>query len=316
MKDSSGDNWVGKSRENNLGNRIFNVIISRFGLNPAYFVLFFAATQYTLLDKKSRKVIKEFRSRLGLKTTILDYYRHFYSFGISLIDRYAYLLSEKSLFSYTFLREDVIAEYVSRGKGVILLGAHMGNWEVAGNLLKERLNVRVNLLMYDIESEETKKTFSRALNNRDVNIINITLDSPDSMIEIVNALRRGEIICMHGDRIMGNQRGRRIEFLGREALFPSGPFDIAAVTGAALIPFYALKTSWKHYTFRAFDPVVIRYSDREERQKLISAAMDAYVKTLESVAKEFPCQWYNFYDFWPDTISEGQLQVGQDWLAS
>ena len=155
MKDSSGGNWVGKSRENNLGNRIFNVIISRFGLNPAYFVLFFAATQYTLLDKKSRKVIKEFRSRLGLKTTILDYYRHFYSFGTSLIDRYAYLLSEKSLFSYTFLREDVIAEYVSERQGVILLGA---TWELEVRKSPwERLNVRVNLLMYDIERRRRRK---------------------------------------------------------------------------------------------------------------------------------------------------------------
>ncbi len=300
-------NWTSQYGENNAGTRLFLFILSVLGLKPAYFVLFFAAVQYALLDKKSKKAITEFRTRLGLKTSFLDYYRHFYSFGMSLVDRYAYLMSGKDLFSYTFKREDIISSQMARGKGVILLGAHMGNWEVAGNLLKQRLNAPINLLMYDVESEEAKKLSSKAVNNRDVNVIFITPDSSDSTIQVMNALRRGEIICMHGDRSLENQRSEEIEFLGKNALFPSGPFAIAAVTGASVVPFFSIKTGWSHYTFRAFDPLIIESASREERQSLIRAAMNKYIENLSSVAEDYPDQWYNFFSIWPPDHNEERI---------
>ena len=292
--------WTQRAGGNHLGIRFFIWIISRTGLLPAYFFLIFASFQYVLLDRKTKKHLREYRSALGLRTTLVSYFCHFYSFGMSLIDRYAHLLSSRPLFRYDSINEELINEQLARGKGVILLGAHVGNWEIAGNVLQQRMNVPINLLMYDAESERVKQVVSSAVERRNVNVIFVSQDSPDSIIEVVNALKRGEIICMHGDRVLGTQRSEIVSFLGKQARFPSGPFSIAAMTGAAVIPFFSVKTGWRHYTFSAFEPVIIDNSDREIRQRKICDAVKHFSISLETIARRYPHQWYNLYNFWVD----------------
>jgi predicted LPLAT superfamily acyltransferase len=294
--------WAISARKNynGLGTRLFVWIISKFGLIPAYFVLVFASIQYSLLDKKSKLFIKEFRHNIGLKTSPVDFFRHFYAFGMSLIDRYSYLLSSKDLFSYKRINESVIRENVERGKGVILLGSHTGNWELAGNVLQKLMTVPINILMLDVETPEAKLTLEKVTGNRSVKVIFIDNESPDTMIQIVKALKNGEVISFHGDRIVEGQRSEEVNFFGKKALFPSGPFSIAAMTGAVIIPFFAMKTGMLEYTFTAFDPITVDNSDRQQRPKNIRRAVEKYVGVLENMATKHPCQWFNFFKFWLD----------------
>ena len=299
---SSGQNWISRSQGNKLGTRIFMWVISRTGLFPAYLVLVFASLQYTILDRKSKDAICKMRTRLGLTSPFLHYFGHFYNFGMALIDRYTFLLQEKSPFKFTSHNEELIVEQAKKGQGVILLGAHMGNWELAGNLLKKRIDVPVHILMFDAESEEVKRAVRQATEKRNVNVIYVVPDAPDAMVEVVNALRRGEIVCMHGDRITGNQRSEKIQFLGKSARFPCGPFAIAALTGAPVIPFFAIKTGMQHYSFTAFDPIRIDNRDRKERENQIRDGVKQYASVLEKMTRTHPYQWYNFFDFWAEDL--------------
>jgi predicted LPLAT superfamily acyltransferase len=297
MSKEQGD-WTGRAKGNSAGNRFFVWIISHLGLWPAYSVLVFAAIQYTLLDKKAKSAVKLFRSNLGLKTTLQHYFSHFYSFGMAMVDRFFFLYSNRSHFRYSSINEELIREEALKGQGVILLGAHVGNWEIAGNLLQDRLPVKVNFLMYDAESQKVKSAVEQVMKNRNVGIIYISPDSPDTMVEVVNALRRGEIVCMHGDRILGAMRCEKVSFLGREASFPVGAFAIASISGASVLPFFALKSGFSTYSFSAFGPIRICDGDRGSRMLRIRQALESYVKILEEMVRKYPAQWYNFYDFW------------------
>jgi predicted LPLAT superfamily acyltransferase len=293
---SSG--WMERAKGNSIGTRLFISIISAMGVVPAYFILFFASLQYIIFDSKTKNILREFRTVAGLKCSWTDLFRHFYSFGMSLIDRYAFLITQKSFFTFSTNNEDFIESEIKKGKGVILLGAHFGNWELAGNLLQGRLHTKVNFLMYDAESKETKDALRKTTQNRLINIIFVGNESTDTTIALVNALNRGEIVCLHGDRILGGQRFENVDFFGKIARFPTGPFVLSVATGAPVIPIFSVKTGILHYTFTALEPIRFDTVSRNERQGKIHAALVAYVSALESMVRKYPFQWFNYYNFW------------------
>jgi predicted LPLAT superfamily acyltransferase len=296
-KEKSGD-WVKRAKGNSIGTRLFIWIISVVGVLPAYFVLFFASMQYTILDRKTKKILREFRTIAGLKCSWIDLFSHFYSFGMSLIDRYAYLITQKSFFTFSTNNEDFIENEVKKGKGVILLGAHFGNWELAGNLLQGRLNTKVNFLMFDAESKEMKDALRKTAENRSVNIIFVGNETSDTTIALVNALNRGEIVCLHGDRVLGEQRFEEVDFLRKIARFPTGPFVLSAATAAPVIPIFSVKTGLLNYTFTALEPIRFDTVSRNERQEKIHDAVVAYASALEAMVRKYPLQWFNYYNFW------------------
>jgi predicted LPLAT superfamily acyltransferase len=192
----------------------------------------------------------------------------------------------------------LIINELQKGKGVILTGAHFGNWELAASLLQGRLNAKVNLLMYDAESEAVKTAVSKAVEKRLVNIIYIGNDAADTTVALVNALQRGEIVCLHGDRVFANQRFEEISFLGKKARFPVGPFLLSAAAGSPVIPIFSMKTGLLHYSFSALHPFNLENVSRTERMEKIRSACNNYVCELEKMVRKYPLQWFNFYHFW------------------
>ncbi|MBN1307928.1 MAG: lysophospholipid acyltransferase family protein [Chitinispirillaceae bacterium] len=265
------------------------------GLNPAYGVLFFAACQYALFDKKAVDAVKDFRTHLGLSTTPVDLFLHFYSFGITLIDRYAFINGRGAKFRTVHCNEATIIREGESGRGVILLGAHIGNGEYAGNLLTKRIASKVHLFMYDAGTGRSAETASQLQGP----IVHHVRESASVIaVEIINALRRGEIVCLHGDRFFGDQRTVTLDFFGKPAPFPAGPMAIAAITGASVIPCFTVRTALRQYTFSAETPVYVKTGHRNQRNERIRAAMQKYVDALETVCRKYPRQWYNFYRFW------------------
>lgn len=293
---TEGHRWSGRGKGTSLGNRFFMVLIRVFGVLPAYLFLFPACLTYALLDRSSKRALRSYRAALGMPGGFWSLYRHFYCFGMSMVDRFSFLVLRGSPFAYTCIDEERIAAAAAQGAGAILLSAHVGNWEIAGNLLYDRLEVPINVLMLDAEREALQRVYQPALDRRRFKAIAIVPNAPDAMVETVARLRQGELVCLLGDRLLDG-RGMTVPFLGRPARFPIGPFAVAALTGAPVIPVFTLKTGLRHYTFTAREPIHVP-ADRERRDEAIREALQRYVAHLEEVARRHPYQWYNFYDFW------------------
>lgn len=289
--------WDGKSKGSVLGQKIVFILISIFGVVPAYLLCIFICIHYTRTNKKASNAIRIFRTHLGLKTSVLDTFRHFYAFAISLVDRYAFLIGKNKLFSFESIQEDLIPSMLDKKKGVIILGAHIGNWEIAGNLLSNRITADINLVMMDAEEKAMKKIMQKASRNRKMKVIPVNKDPLELVINVKNALAANEIVCFHGDRLFG-QKGQEHEFLGEKVQFPLGPFIMAATTGSPIVPVIITKKGFKKYVFKAYAPIQFDGVTRENRDKYIFTALERYVGILEQVVKEYPDQWFNFYDFW------------------
>jgi predicted LPLAT superfamily acyltransferase len=295
---NSEKQWDGKGTGSAAGNRVFVWLVRLFGVGPAYLLLIFVSLVYALRDRKTRHALVAFRRRAGLPTRFHHLYAHVFCFGMSLIDKMAFLLKADAPFSFEYVHEEYITDATAQGKGVILVGAHLGNGEVAGNLLVDRMQTPVNVVMLDAEREELKAAYGPATSRRRIAVIALSPNGLDTVVEATNCLRRGEILVLTGDRVAAGQDRERISFLGQPAALPRGPFVLAAVTGAPIIPVFAVKTGMLRYRFVGFDPIRVDAPQRNERDTVVRRAMETYVAILEKMAVDHPFQWFNFFDFW------------------
>jgi predicted LPLAT superfamily acyltransferase len=290
--------WDGRSQGPWLGNLIFMKLIAWGGLAPAYLLLKFVAYWYSRRDDKTMRVIASFYRQIGMIPLPDRIYRHVVAFGESLIDGYAFLYRRELPFTYLYEGEEHIQAALQQGNGLILLTAHIGNWEIAGNLLFDRLRTRVNFIMLDEEREPMRQIFSAAIDNRRIKIIPVSDDPLAMMVKVRKVLADNEILCIPGDRISGTEESRLLPFFGKNARFPAGPFVFGAITGAPIIAVFCVKQRRRRFLLKVYGSISFEGVKRETRNLVVDNAMREYVRILENIVRDYPDQWFNLYDFW------------------
>lgn len=182
-----------------------------------------------------------------------------------------------------------------RERGVLLLTAHLGNWEIGGLMLAEvRQPIHVVLVpdMFSGVERVRKRLHARAGVNE------IPVDkSFQSTLSILRALEGNAIVAMQGDRDFDNT-GISVPFFGREAYFPRGPLRVAAATGAAVLPAFIVRVPDGRYRAIIEEPLAV---EREgPRDAALRTNLERYVAVLERYVRLYPDQWYCFYPFWDD----------------
>lgn len=287
--------WEGRSRGTRLGYRIFVWLLKSRGLKPAYGLLHFVTLYYRWFVPAATQPLRYlYEKRLGLdsKKSARLIKQNIIFFGQTLIDKIAVLAGIDTKLSFTHEGIENIEQMVAKGKGGILLSAHLGNWEVAGHLLK-RVNARINIVMYDGEEQQMKEYMDQFERKRSFNVILIK-DDLSHIYEISAALARNELICLHGDRFRPGQRVMQHIFLGQNANFPAGPFILASKLKAPVCFVFAFKETNFHYHFFAEPSKTYEGRGTEGMEKML----DDYVHLLEAKLRKYPAQWFNYYDFW------------------
>ncbi|MDQ2871163.1 MAG: lysophospholipid acyltransferase family protein [Acidobacteriota bacterium] len=188
-----------------------------------------------------------------------------------------------------------LVEGRAAGKGVLLLTAHLGNWEVGGLMLAEvRQPIHVVLVPDIFPGVERAR---RRLHSR-AGVTEISIDrSFGPTLAVLRALEQNAIVAMQGDRDFNNT-GIAVPFFGRDAFFPRGPFRVAMATGAAVLPAFILRTADGRYRAIIEEPLeIVRGPDRDAA---LRENVSRYVAILERYIRANPEQWYCFYPFWDD----------------
>jgi len=292
--------WSGRTRGGYFGNWVFVQLIRRFGVCWAYALLIFVAAYFTLCNPSGYRCSKDFLSRvLGpqpfWKWPLLVY-RHFFSFGVTLLDRLAVIMSRTKI-DCIHEGEYLFKDYLDRGKGVILLGAHVGSWEIGGHLLG-RLGKPVNVVVLEKDEARLRQLFDRALAAKQFNLI-ATDGHPLRSIPISAALRRGEIVCLLGDRSFGGA-DVRTPFLGSPARFPVGPYLLAAVSGTPIFQTFVVREKLGHYRFFSFPAKFIPREILRAGTEALQPHVAEYAARLADVAEQYPFQWFNIFPFWDE----------------
>ncbi|ULQ51480.1 lipid A biosynthesis acyltransferase [Flavihumibacter fluvii] len=288
--------WEGRSKATPLGYRIFVGVLKTFGLQPAYGLLRIVALYYVFFSPGSTKhQYQFFHKRLGFGqwASIRALYRNYFRFGQTLIDKVVVQSGMPIPYTFEFEGEEYLREMVAAGKGGLLLSAHIGNWEIAGHLLK-RLNTTINVVMYDGEQEQIKAYLEKVTGGRNMNLILIREDL-SHIFAINEALDKNQLVCIHADRFVAGNKTLSASFLGASAKFPAGPFILASVCKVPVSFVFAFKETSKHYHLFATKPAEFEGIGRSEKMQQL---LDDFVAEMEQKAKLYPDQWFNYYDFW------------------
>jgi len=293
--------WSGKTRGGIAGYKAFAFILKNFGLSFTYFILRFVVVYFFLFAPRAvRSSFYLFNQRLQFSRFKSYQYvlKNFYKLGQNLIDKFAFISGTDTKFSFEFDGEHHLRKMAEENGG-ILIGAHAGNWEIAGYLLK-RLDAKINIVIYFDEHEKIQNFLSNSFSKSEVSYIIINQDY-SHLFQIENALKNGELVAMHGDRYLPGMNTQEVEFLGKAAKFPTGPFSLAYKFKMPVTYVTAMKQTSRHYYFYASKPVISEYPNiLSERKKIISNLVEDYVSQVEKIIKRFPEQWFNFYNFWED----------------
>ncbi len=295
--------WDGKTRGGVTGYKIFVFFIKYFGISFAYFFLKLVAIYFLFFSPKAYKAIFFYFNTIQKYSKLRSFYSAYQNFcmlGKAIVDKITILSGSSNKFTYNFDGEHYLQSLVENKTGGILVNAHIGNWEIAGQLL-ERLNTRVNILMYDAEHQKIKQYLSNVLEQKNVGFI-IIKDDISHLEQIRNALLNKEIIAIAGDRYMPGNRTISCNFMGKEAEFPVSPFYIAGKYNVPVVNVFAMKETNTHYHFFATPPRMIEnFGNLKTRDATMTNAVHEFVSDLEKMLKRYPLQWFNYYNFWKQT---------------
>ncbi len=291
--------WQGKTRGGKFGYWFFIQILKFPGIKFAYFFLYFVSAYYVFFVSKARKPIFWYFRNIHhfsyLKS--LNYtFRNFYVFGQVIIDKVALMAGFSRNFTFNFDGEEHIQEMANNNGGLII-GAHVGNWEIAGHLL-ERINTKVHIVMLEAEHEKIKLMLDDVMTEKKMNIIAIK-DDFSHLFKIKQAFENNEIVAMHGDRFLPGTTTATTNFLGKQAELPLGPFLLAIKYNKPVSFVNAFKESNTHYHFFATKTVLkTKTTTIKERNETATQLLNEYIATLEKSLKKYPEQWFNYYYFW------------------
>lgn len=173
------------------------------------------------------------------------------------------------------------------GSGVISLTAHVGNWELAGRLLAWRAARPTHVVVTEDEARELERWVRR---NGD-GVAFVPRSRPTVSLQLLAAIRRGDVVALQGDRALGNRGDVAMPFFGRPAPFPIGPFRLARASGVPIVPAFCLLDADYRYAVTVVEPISVTPGGEEE-------ALRAWVALLEDVVRRHPTQWFNFFDVW------------------
>lgn len=182
-----------------------------------------------------------------------------------------------------------------RGKGVILVTAHLGHWELGGLLLALQ-GLPMNVVTAREPSQELNEWRERYREKFGIKTITLGED-PFAFMEVINALKRNEIVAMLVDRPMGNS-AVPVQFCGRTTHFSNAPALLCRHTEAAVIPAFVLQDNKGRYVSFA-DPEIPMESSRKHRE-IMAQNTQKIADIFEQLIRKHPDQWHNYVRIWTD----------------
>ncbi|MGE5128588.1 MAG: hypothetical protein ACM3IK_03095 [Sphingomonadaceae bacterium] len=263
---------------------------TRWLLHPIswYFVAFSA---------RARRASRAFlRRALGREPRLADVLRHFHTFASTIHDRVFLLTGRGGLFDVEVHGVERLTQLLHSGRGCILLGSHLGSFDLLRALGRNAGLRAINVVMRPPNDSHTTRAFSRMAPELSERVI--APGRPDTMLKVTECLERGEIVGILGDRPLRGARAHARDFLGAPAQFPLGPLLIAGAVGAPVVTFFGVCEGGARYEVfleELTDGTAVPKADREAWSLRCLAR---YVERLERYARRSPYNWFNFYDYW------------------
>ncbi len=255
-----------------------------------------AARWFLLTAPAARRASRDYLGRvLGRPATLGDVAQHFASFAAAILDRVMLLSGRQAAFRIEADGLAALTATVAEGRGAILLGAHLGSFEVLRGLACQS-PAPVWALMYRRNAGGLTALMDRIAPQLRERVIEI--GDTASMLRARECIERGEVVGILADRAPPGHRRVEASLLGGPVRLPSGPFVLAATLGAPVFVFRAVRVGARHYRI-GIEPFAGRVVlSRERRYADLQWHVQLYADWLGRSCRTHPFQWFNFFPFW------------------
>jgi predicted LPLAT superfamily acyltransferase len=277
--------------------RLFAWIATRMG-RWAGRLLLYPITSYFVVTacaarRASYQYLKQLRSNSAHWWHV---FRHFHCFAATILDRVYLLRGEFQRFDFKLHDKEILHQRMKSGKGCILLGSHLGSFEVLRALGVMERNFPLKVLMDAAHNQNITRLLD-ALNPAIAGTV-IAPDRADTLLTVKESLDAGFFVGTLGDRASSDGKTTQCQFLGRPAAFPVGPIVLATMTRCPVILFFGLYRGGNRYEiyFEHFAEEITLNRDR--RAVEMQVWMQRYAERLEHYTRLARYNWFNFYPFW------------------
>lgn len=280
--------------------RIFGRWAFRLFLGPV-------VSYYFLTGRVARDASREYLRRLGqcfpelgLSGSLWQSYRHFLSFGETLLDKIIAWMGRIDPDKVDFASRPLLLDLMAQKRGALIISGHIGNLELCQAIANVREQIHLNILVHTRHAEKFNRLLGGSDRSAKIKLIQVTELNPAIAIDLQEKVERGEFLVLVGDRIpVSGGRTVRANFLGAEVEFPQGPYLLASLLRCPVFTLFCYPTAGRYQIHLQPFAESIRIPRGEpQRRQMLETLARRYAERLETHCRKAPLQWFNFYPYW------------------
>ena len=282
--------------------RIGQFITLRLPVRLAYKLAVFFSDLHYFFAFGDRKAVygnlKAIFPRLPDKEILAIRRKMYRNFAKYLVDFFRFEKIDRQYISRNIRLENTgyFDEALAKGKGVIVLSAHLGNWELGGAVIA-LCGYPFWVVALPHKNKKVNEFFNYQRESRGIKVIALGRTAVRSCLGL---LAVNEMVALVGDRDF-TERGVVLDFFGKPAFFPDGPAVFALKTGASIVPGFLIRNNDDTFTLRIEKPIEVEPYSGRNRDKI--GVINRYKTIIEDYIRKYPDQWYMFRQFWVDQPS-------------
>lgn len=220
-----------------------------------------------------------------------------WSFAWCLTERYERLVTRRRF----HLRAEGLErwnELAKTGQGYLMVTAHIGSWEV-GSMLPATAESRLVHVVREAETDPKAQEYISNLMQKQADgglYVTHFAEDPQLGLTLLDALRRGEIVALQGDRPRSGGQAANLDLFGRPFPLPVGPAALARAAGVPLVPVFVFREGRRRYRCELRPPIIVEPSG--DRRAALDLALRRFAAELERAIAREPHQWFCFRSLW------------------
>jgi len=187
--------------------------------------------------------------------------------------------------------EDRLLRALAAG-GVVLVTAHVGPWELTAQLLGRELAADVMLVMQREANAQARELQDHHRGERGLRVLHIG-EHPTDALPLIAHLKKGGVAALQLDRVPPSGRVLDASLFGAPFKAPEGPFRLASLSGAQVLPVFARRNGFFDYSLTISEPIAL---GRRPSAEALQAGAQQAVSAMQAWVEQSPTQWFHFSD--------------------